>query len=364
MVHHHDDPAGCDDRAEHDDRADHDDRHRRTANRANRAAHHVAIAALSRSRHGILTIDDLEAHGLQRRLGRARHAADRWQRERRGVYRHLAVPCSNLQRLMLAVAEAGTGAVVSHAAAAALHGITGFSLGGLAHVSIPDHRRRRGLRSVVHRTSKLPDHHCTRIHDIPVTTVARTLFDLCASLHPRAAERALDHALAARAVTLDQCLAVLHDLEQSGRNGTVLFRRLLADRGDGVAIGASELERRLYRLLETAGLPLPDRQVVIGSRHRRIGIVDYWYPRYGIPIEADSRRHHTALTDWDNDRDRDNQRTADGLRPALRFTWRAITREPHRVVDLVHRALTSAGWRPEPTRSSQGQPNARSPGRS
>ncbi len=297
--------------------------------------------------HGVITARQVAELDGDRNLCFRNVRSGRWRRYARGVYLLVGAPSTNRQRLAAGVFASGPIAGAGHVTAAALHGIPGFTISSPVDVSIPDHQRTTKLPGVRQRRSSwMVDHHLTVVDGIPTTTVARTLFDLAASQHPKRAERALDNALGGGMVTVDQCERVLNDIARSGRNGTVRFRRFVFERSEGFAFGASELERRLFDVLRASGLPLPEPQVATGTVGRPLGITDYWYRAYGIPIEADSRRHHTALLDWDHDLDRDNERIAEGSRPPLRFTWRAVTQHPQRVTALVEQALRSAGWRP------------------
>ena len=94
----------------------------------------------------------------------------------------------------------------SHGSAAALHGLPGFAIEPL--VVTTARRWRRPLDAIrVEQSLAFAVHHATVVDGIPCTTVARTLFDLCGDVHPRRAERAIDTALARRAVDFARALA-------------------------------------------------------------------------------------------------------------------------------------------------------------
>ncbi len=113
--------------------------------------------------------------------------------------------------------------------------VAGFEPGPI-HVSRPRGRggRASGL-ATVHEPRLLPPYHCQTLEDIPLTSVARTLFDLAGCVHPLRAERALDNALARGLVTLEALRRMGIELLEHGRTGSAPVRRLLADRGAGFA---------------------------------------------------------------------------------------------------------------------------------
>jgi hypothetical protein len=187
----------------------------------------------------------------------------------------------------------------------------------------------------------LPPTHVKRIEGVPTTSVARTLCDLAAVIHPDRVERTLDTALASRLVTVPAVWRVLDDLPRRGRKGTGVVRALLAARGEGYVAPASELEQRVLELLREAGLPAPAREIDLGDSDGWVGRVELVYRDAKVLIEADSRRHDAALVDFESDRARHNRLVATGWR-ILRITWAMTTQQPELVAAQVGRALTTA----------------------
>ena len=58
-----------------------------------------------------------------------------------------------------------------------------------------------------------------------------------------------------------------------------------------------------------------------------------------VVIEADSRKHHTALLDADHDRWRDIELAAAGF-VVIRVTWHQLVDEPVRFVRALEKLLT------------------------
>jgi very-short-patch-repair endonuclease len=190
---------------------------------------------------------------------------------------------------------------------------------------------------------------------LPVTTVARTVFDLARvassrrywrgwpAVHPIKAERALDDALS-NGVPYADLEQVLHDLEGRGRGGTVLFRDLLSERGPGMALTESELEDLVERTFRRHGTEPPLRQREVGGTSAPIGRVDFYDPAARAVLEADGRKHHSELLDRERDAWRDLELAVAGF-VVVRVTHRQLTREPARFVarwrELVTRRAAS-----------------------
>jgi predicted transcriptional regulator of viral defense system len=137
-----------------------------------------AIARLAANQHGVVSVDQLRAIGLDLDAISYRVRVGWLYRVHRGVYAvghpHLTVE----GRWMAAVLACGQGAVLSHRSAAALWGMLP-SQPGFPEVTVPGHggrRRREGIR--LHRSISLYPAHATLRLGIPVTTPARTLADL------------------------------------------------------------------------------------------------------------------------------------------------------------------------------------------
>ncbi|MGI9119141.1 MAG: hypothetical protein ACR2G7_03250 [Acidimicrobiales bacterium] len=96
---------------------------------------------------------------------------------------------------MAAVLDAGGGAVVSRLAAAHLWGLPGFEPGPVDVTRARRRARRPSSLANLHEPRYLPEHHRREVEGVPVTTVARTVFDLAGCVYPKRAERALDNAL-------------------------------------------------------------------------------------------------------------------------------------------------------------------------
>lgn len=121
---------------------------------------------------------------------------------RRGAYvreRSAERTCADEHRelILATVPQLHDGAVISHASAAVLHGLPAWPQ-AIDRVLLTRNRSSGGnRRSVVQvHTAPLPHDHVTTIDDVPVTSLARTVLDLCRTVPIEQAVAAGDRALA------------------------------------------------------------------------------------------------------------------------------------------------------------------------
>lgn len=303
----------------------------------------VALREIAEQQHGVLARWQARAAGADRRMLRARLATPGWEAVTDQVLRLVVSAPTPRQGYMAAVLDAGEGAVLSHHAAAALWQLPGFPLGEPIVTRIRAGTRRAISVWRIHEVRHLPGGHATRVEAIPVTTVARTLFDLAGAVHPGRAERALDNALGRRLTTLHSVRAVVHDLAKRGRRGSTLMRQLLEERGDGYVAPESGLEARYLALLRSAGMPLPELQKNLGDA-TWVGRVDGLFSEYNVVVEIDSAVHHTSKLDRESDAARDRALRSAGYE-VIRITDTQIWYRPEQVVSATRAALAAAATR-------------------
>ncbi len=293
------------------------------------------LTRLARRQHGLFTSHQAAGCGLTRDALR-RLVWSRWcARLGEGVYRIEGAPRSAAQDLLAAVLVHRVPAAGSHRAAAAHWGIPGY--GGRPEVTVVHARNRRTPLGRIHGTLRLPPHHVTVRHGVPVTTIARTIFDLAGVVPELRAEQALDFALSRKLCTLRQVNEVFFVLAGQGRRGTVAMRSLLDARGEGYVPPASELERVGRRLFAEGGLPEPEFEVHLGD-DQLIGRVDCLWRGARLVVELDGGRYHDGLSSREADRIRDNRLMAAGWR-VLRFTWDDLTLRPQQTLATIRAAL-------------------------
>jgi very-short-patch-repair endonuclease len=277
------------------------------------------VARLAGRQHGVVARRQLEAIGLSASAVGRWATEGRLHRVHRGVYAvgHPVLTVNG--RRMAAVLAAGPGAALSHASAAALWEIRATSATRIdvSVRSVAGRGKRPGVR--IHRAAQLRGDEITVQQGIRVTTVARTLFDLAATLSPRALERALDEAEINQLydrTSLD-ALARTH----AGERGARALAQALDDDADPT-LTDSELEELMLALCREHDLPRPkSRAWVAGLR------VDFLFPASRLVVETDGYRYHRTRRAFERDRERDAILARAGHR-TLRFTHRQLTREP------------------------------------
>lgn len=287
-------------------------------------------------------------HGLVSRRQLAERGAswnqvERWRRAgllASGTGRVLVVAGSAstaLQRVMLAVMDAGDVAVASHWMAAWLWRLTGFDLDRLDVTVLRGNDTRAPRMATLHRPRLLLPHHVTHVENVPVTSIARTVFDMAGVLSPRRTERLVDTVVTRSPSMLEVLHRTLDELAARGRAGITTMRTLLAERPVGTPVVASGLEARFEEILRMAGEAPLSRQVDAGG-HDWIGRVDFCDRELALLVEVDSALHHTSLLDMRLDAIRDEALTAAGWRKIVRIPEHWIWHEPWRVVAAIRSA--------------------------
>jgi hypothetical protein len=233
---------------------------------------------------------------------------------------------------MAGVLAGGQGAALSDSSAGDHWELTEL-MRQTAHVTVPRHRRSRP--GLIFHTRPLPADELTEHEGIPVTTVARTIFDLAAT----GSEARLRHAIAIAEARVMADSPSLIDLlaRYPGHAGTARLRSALEVAATEVGAAHRELELRFAEFLDEYELPTPERNVAIEA-HGRTYIVDCLWRRADLVVELDSRRHHGDWEAAESDRARDAALLAIGLR-TLRVTWRRLHRERPRLAADLRAAL-------------------------
>ena len=297
----------------------------------------MELLNLAAQQHSVVSREQCRALGLD--WDHLRLELARWERLSPRVLRLLGSPETPQGAVMAAVLDAGNGAVASHRTAAALWRLPGFHLGDCDVSRLHGGDYEPVLLGHVHHPRLLPAHHCTVVEGIPVTTPARTLFDLAGVLPPARTERALDNALAMSPGLLPVLHRMLPELAQRGRTGIRLMRELLADRPVGYIAPASGLEARVVKLLDEVGIRTR-RQVDVGGNDW-IGRVDLLVVGTRLIVEVDGNRFHTSKLDRERDAERDAAVQAAGY-DLVRVTEEEAWHRPSDVTRKVRLALRRA----------------------
>lgn len=239
----------------------------------------------------------------------------------------------------LRAAVVGLAAVVSHSSAALLWGLELTSTPTEPTVTVARDRSRAvrdGVR--VARADLRTDEWVDR-DGVRVTTVVRTVLDLCRSLTFREAVATGDSALRKGLVRLEHLQAALRALP-AGR-GRERVARVVASLDPR---SGSVLESLLRALLAQHGLH-PQTQVEVMARTAgRIGRVDFAWVDLRLVIETDGFAFHADRRRYREDRRRGNALVLAGWR-VLRFSWEDVVSYPEHVVEMVSGVFAQPGCR-------------------
>lgn len=253
------------------------------------------------------------------------------------VLRFPGAPATETQQVLAAVLDASPDAWAGAATGAALWGVPGYRSVPVQVARPAGRTGRRHELAVVHEVAGLRADHVTVVDGVPCVRPEVVVLQLCASVHPQRAARALDDLWRRRLLSGRSARRVLDDLAVSGRPGVRAMRSLLDERGDDYVPPASNLESRFASILERAGEPALRRQVDSGDDDRWVGRVDFRDERRPLIVEVQSETYHSSLVD----RAHDERRLA-ALRTAgfevLEVTDQQVWHRPDEIVAAVRAA--------------------------
>lgn len=226
-------------------------------------------------------------------------------------------------------------AVIAGAAAAALHGADWVDANTPIEMIWSNGRPPPG---VIVRNEALGADEVTKVCGIPVTTKARTAFDLARHLPRDAAVARLDALKRATAFKADDVLLLAE--RHAGARGLKSLRNALPLVDGGAA---SPKETWLRLLLVDAGLPPPTTQlIVVENRGRRLRTLDMGWEDFMVGAEYDGDQHRTDRPQYVKD--------VWVKRKLAEFGWKVTfvinEDKPDEVVQSVWDAMVSRGWRP------------------
>ncbi|MGV7698273.1 hypothetical protein PJM27_21755 [Mycobacterium kansasii] len=264
-----------------------------------------------------------------------RHELQRWYRRvYPGVYAPQQHNLSLRDRTIGAWLWSGRRAVIAGVAASALHGAQWIDDDVAIDLIWCNTRPPRGL---VARDEVLADDEITRVAGLPVTTLARTAYDLGRHLPRGQAVARLDALMRATPFSTEDVLLLAK--RYPGARGV---RRLQAVLPLVDAGAASPRETWLRLLLIDAGFPTPSTQIPVQKDWRLIAMLDMGWGKYQVAAEYDGDQHRTDRRRYAHDQRR--------LRTLAQLGWlviRVIAEDrSEEVIARVRNALLARGWRP------------------
>jgi hypothetical protein len=259
----------------------------------------------------------------------------RWHRS---IFRDVYVPRPHKLSLRDMIEGAwlrsGRRGVIAGVAASALHGAPWIDDDIPIELVWSNTRPPRGI---VARDESLGDDEMTRVTGLPVTTVARTAYDMGRHLPRGQAIARLDALMWATPFSVEDVL-LLAKRHPGARDLRRLREALpLVDAG-----AASPKETWLRLLLIDAGLPTPTTQIPVLDGYRPIAFLDMGWDEFKVAAEYDGDQHRTDRKRYVKDMRR--------LRKLESMGWivvRVVAEDaPAETIDRVRHALLARGWRP------------------
>lgn len=191
-------------------------------------------------------------------------------------------------------------------------------------------------RGVITRNQRIQPDEVTRVSGLPVTTLARTAFDLARQPPLGEAVARVDALMRATPFLREDVLLLAK--RYRGARGLRRLRSALPLVDPGAA---SPKETWLRLLLIDAGLPVPATQIPVQQNWRLVARLDMGWEEYKVAAEYDGDHHRTNRKQYARDQSR--------LRRLDDLGWTVIRviadDKPDDVVDRVRRALIRRGYR-------------------
>jgi hypothetical protein len=265
-----------------------------------------------------------------------RTLASRHRMVYRNVYMRNGVELTPERRAVAAWLWSARNATIAGMSAAALHGSQWIDSELPAELIRTEACDVNGI--VIHR-ERLRDDEICLVHGMPVTTPARTAFDIGRRDRLETAIIRVDALANATGLKPDDVerLAV----SRSGARGMVQLRRVL-ELMDGGAESPQETRTRL--LLIAAGFPKPQTQILVVDEYGAfVGRIDMGWREWKVGVEYDGPQHWTSPEQHARDIDRLADLAAQGWQ-IIRVSRDLLRFRPHVFLARVRDAMRAAGW--------------------
>jgi len=288
------------------------------------------ISRLAERQHGVIGRSQLVALGAPVRTFEEWLDGGWLHRVHREVFAVGHPRISEPGRRWAAVLAYGETALLSHRSAATLWGLA-RRRSPLIDITAATGRqgiqRREGI--FIHRGRIHPEDR-TRRAGLPITTVARTLFDFAEVVSFENLESAWEEADRLGLLELREVERVCE--RGYGRRALRPIRRLLTE-ARAMTITRSPLEDEFAAFCRDRNLPTPSFNTTV------LGVeIDALWPRQRLAVELDSWEFHHHRAAFERDRTRDTGLQVAGYR-TIRVTHRRIHREADRLATEIRELL-------------------------
>ncbi|MGN6339138.1 DUF559 domain-containing protein [Mycobacterium sp.] len=253
----------------------------------------------------------------------------------RNVYQRRGRELTARDRAIAAWLWSGKEAVVAGCSAAALLGAEWIDPHAPAELVCD---RTRPPSSIVTRNETLTDCEVTLVNGVPVTSPARTVFDLGRRPGLTVAVIRIDALARATGVTSKDVYPLVHS--RRGARGMKQLRRVLPLIDAGAE---SPQETRTRLVLMRGGLPRPQTQIEVRNVWDAVlARIDMGWEEWRVGVEYDGGQHWMDPRIRAHDIDRTAELERRGWR-LVRVSADLLRHRPEVVVDRARRALVAAG---------------------
>ncbi len=286
------------------------------------------IAGIAARQDNIITRAQLRQAGMTERQLDWRVERGDLRRLHRGIYLTGYAPPSSRAAARAAVLACGPDALASHRSATALWGLTAAPARPEVTVIARNPGPKPGI--TIHRVTAVPAEERRGLGGLPVASPVRAVIDFAAHATRGELEHVIQEAIVKRILSDEDLQAGVE--RGRCRPGVALVRSVLAlESGPGFTRSAAE--RALISIVNRAGLPSPEKNVVICGQR-----VDAAWRDQRLVVEADGRGPHDHGLAFERDRRRDQILISAGWR-VIRVTYRQLHDEPERVAAVIAAAL-------------------------
>ncbi|HVO55797.1 MAG TPA: type IV toxin-antitoxin system AbiEi family antitoxin domain-containing protein [Solirubrobacterales bacterium] len=291
----------------------------------------AVVTSLAERQHGVVSAAQLRALGVDRQVIQRRVSRGALHRLHRGVYA-VGRPTVRWEgRQLAAVLACGPQAVLSHRSAAQVWGLMPrFAI----HPEVTRPTQYRGHAGILLHRSPLRRSEVAEVSVIPVTSVARTMLDVAATVDKWALERAWNEMEVRELwdpVGIPRMIA-----RHPGRHGVVALREAMSSQRPTGRV-RNEFEWNFVRFVDDYSLPRPRLNAHLALRGRFFEIDAFWEPQR-LAVELDGGAVHSTRRAFQTDRERDRILLAEGFRTA-RVTWDQLRDEPAEIAADLRQAL-------------------------
>ncbi|HEX6147988.1 MAG TPA: type IV toxin-antitoxin system AbiEi family antitoxin domain-containing protein [Acidimicrobiia bacterium] len=302
-----------------------------------------ATARLSRARRqqfGVFTPKLAEAAGVNRT--QVRRLLQRGDIERLfpAVYGLTAIPDSWERRAIAAQLAGGGPAVLSHGAAAKIHGLQHLATRNPAlELTYPRDARPKDPPVRAHESYIMTPDDIVSVGCFLVTSALFTIGALALRRPPVIIAKAIDAAVVDRRTTVADVRELIVRMWHTP--GVVCLREALHLMTPGAELTRSEMERLFLRICELFGLPRPEVNVRVVDANGDVRYVDFLFREVGLVVEINAHPAHGTTLGVRLDGSRQNALTP--RFQVLNYDGADLTDRPEVVAKEVRRALDELG---------------------